>query len=268
MTLANIDFGRLYREHYAAARRRRKPAEAWDERAARLSRKTQRSSYVDDFIARMDLRDADSLLDVGCGPGTICLPLAGKLKRVIGLDFSQGMLDELQANAGMQSLNNVETLRLSWEDDWSAVPACDIVVASRSTMVDDMAAALHKLNDKAQQRVYLTHLVGGGHLNAIVSEVIGRAIPTQPDYIYVVNLLHQMGLHPRLDFISHEALPGRYDGFREFARRASWALGALSEAEIARLRAWHDQERAALPPMRWAFIWWEKPQGHSESFER
>lgn len=261
MTLSPTDFSRLYREHFAAAGRQPKPAQAWDERAASLGRKTRHSRYADEFIARMDLSGAHTVLDVGCGPGTIGLPLAHRMQRVIGLDFSRGMLDEMLNHAAAQGLRNVEALHLSWEDDWSDVPACDIVVASRSTMVADMGAALQKLNDKALQRVYLTHLVGGGRVNSVASGVIGREIPTLPDYIYVVNILHQMGLHPRLDYIEHEALPIENEDFREFARRAAWALGALSEEEIARLRDWHESSKAGpgaiALPMRWALVSWE-----------
>ncbi|THF63953.1 class I SAM-dependent methyltransferase [Pseudothauera nasutitermitis] len=260
MSLAAIDFGRLYRDHLAAAKRNPKPASVWDARAAELGRKALKSRYVDEFIGRMDLAGARTLLDVGCGPGTICLPLAGRLERVIGLDFSRGMLDALQENAAGLELDNVEALQLAWEDDWAAVPACDIVVASRSTTVADLEVALHKLNDKAKRRVYLTHLVGGRFIDDAVIEAVGRDLPALPDYIYAVNILHGMGIHPRLDYIASEGrLTGATD-FDEFAAHVAWALGELSAAERERLHAWYLRQPAPSlgAPMRWAFISWDK----------
>lgn len=260
-----IDFGRLYRDHLAAANRNPKPAGVWDSRASDMSRKALRSSYVDEFIGRMDLTGAQTLLDIGCGPGTIGLPLAERLQRVIGLDFSRRMLDELLANAATLGRDNVEALHLAWEDDWSAVPACDIVVASRSTTVADMEAALHKLNDKAKQRVYLTHLVGGRFIDPAVIEAVGRDLPALPDYIYIVNLLHRMGIHPRLDYIETEGRLAGSSNFEEFHGRVSWALGTLDDAETERLRDWYARtpEPRATAPMRWAFISWSLPPAHA-----
>ncbi|MGP1613824.1 MAG: class I SAM-dependent methyltransferase, partial [Pollutimonas bauzanensis] len=133
MTIAKIDFAELYRQHMRRGNRAPKPASAWDARAKDMSRKVLHSNYVDDFIKRMDLRGASTLLDVGCGPGTVCLPLAAGMQRVYGLDYSKKMLDCLMANAKARHLDNVVPLRCAWEDDWSQVPVCDIAIASRST---------------------------------------------------------------------------------------------------------------------------------------
>ena len=261
MTIAAIDFDRLYRDHLAAASREQKSARDWDTHAAKMSRKLANSTYADQFIARMNLTGSRTLLDVGCGPGTICLPLAAGLERVTGLDFSQGMLDALAHDAAARNLNNVQALHLSWEDDWSAVPESDIVVASRSTNVQDIARALAKLHAKARQRVYLTHLVGGRFIDPTVFEAIGRKTAPLPDYIYILNILHTMGIHPCLDYVEQESRLAGTANFDEFCARVSWALGELSHDERERLRAWYQSNPGgggATAPMRWAFISWEK----------
>lgn len=261
MTIASIDFGSLYREHLAAAHRKPKSADDWDRRATEMGRKMHASDYTNAFIRRMDLTGAQTLLDVGCGPGTICLPVANRLQHVIGMDFSQGMLDALRVKARTLKHSNVETLRLAWEDDWSVVPVCDIVVASRSIIVADMAEALHKLDNKARQRVYLTHVVGGNFLDPVILEIMGRSIPTIPDYIYILNILYQMGIHPRLDYIEQ---PGRLAGtasYDDLIRRVTWSLGELNNDERSRLRVWYERSVStgdiSWTPMRWAFISWE-----------
>ena len=261
MTIDAIDFGHLYRDHMAAASRTPKSADTWDTRAAEMSNNKRESSYADEFIARLNLSGATTLLDIGCGPGTICLPLANRFARVYGLDFSRGMLDALMTKAAVRGLSNVEAIHWAWEDDWEDVPVCDIVVASRSTMVEDIAAALVKLNAKAKQRVYLTHLVGGRFIDPRVVEVLGRRQPPLPDYIYVVNILHSMGIHPRLDYIEHEGRLAGAANFEDFAGRVAWTLGKLSVDELARLRAWYERAApgtaGAGVPMRWAFISWD-----------
>ena len=260
-TLDHIDFALLYREHLARAERSRKDASAWDSRAAGMASKALRSRYAQEFVARMDLTGANSLLDVGCGPGTIGLAVADRLQRVVGLDYSAAMLDAMRTKAAEMGLSNVETLHRAWEDDWSDVPECDIVVASRSTNVEDIAGALERLHSKARLRVYLTHLVGGHFTDPAIQAVIGRSVPSVPDYIYLVNLLHRMGIHPRLDYIAHENRLADAVDFDDFARRVAWSAGGLSAEETERLRAWYQhatpQERQG-EPMRWALLSWEK----------
>lgn len=262
MTIDAIDFGRLYRDHLAACARTPKTAHAWDGRAGRIHRGLKHSDYAEDFVARMELGGATTLLDVGCGPGTIGLRLASQLERVYGLDFSRAMLDQLLANATQQGLGNVEALHLAWEDDWSAVPVCDLVVASRSTQVADMAAALGKLHAKARRRVYLTHRAGSRSLLPEVLALLGRRPLPPPDYIYILNILHAMGIQPRLDYIEGDGRPEVATDADDFVRSVAWSLGELSAEDHTRLCDWYARVRPASAfapaPLRWAFISWEK----------
>lgn len=260
-TIDDIDFRALWRAHMAASGRPPKPASDWDAQAARLTDKPVRSAYADAFVAHMNLDGAESLLDVGCGAGTICLSVADRLRRVVGLDYSSGMLDALRTNAAAAGLDNVETIHRSWEDDWHDVPECDIVVASRASLVTDIGDALARLHAKARKRVYVTHLVGGHFLDPAIQRAIGRRLPALPDYIYLVNVLHAMGIHPRLDYLDGEAAPAAAPDFDSLAQRVRKSARGLSEAEEARLLDWFASatpaERAG-PPLRWALISWQK----------
>ncbi|QEI06168.1 methyltransferase domain-containing protein [Pigmentiphaga aceris] len=260
-TIDDIDFSALWRSHMVASGRPPKPASDWDAQAARLVGKSLRSDYADAVIARMDFDGADSLLDVGCGAGTICLNVADRLQRVIGLDYSAGMLAALRANANAAGLSNVDTIERAWDDDWRDVPECDIVVASRASLVVDIGDALARLHAKARQRVYVTHLVGGHFLDPAIQRAIGRRLPALPDYIYLVNVLHAMGVQPKLDYIDAETGPATAPDFETLAQRVDKSARGLSDEERDRLRNWFD---AATPaqragrPLRWALISWDK----------
>ncbi len=205
MTIADIDFAALYRAHMASAGHP-KPAQTWDARADDMNKAGHASTYVREFIDRIDFSGCSSLLDVGCGTGAIALAAAPRLREVVGLDFSSRMLELLQANAAASGLAHVRAMQRAWEDDWHDVPRCDIVVASRSTAVTDMDDALAKLIAKARKRVYLTSLVGGRFIDPGVFAAIGRPVPPPlPDYIYIINLLHARDIHPRLDYIENNS---------------------------------------------------------------
>ena len=58
------------------------------------------------FTAELDLDGSGRLLDVGCGPGSLTLLLAGRFEEVVGLDADPDMLAEaarLAAEAGIRS---------------------------------------------------------------------------------------------------------------------------------------------------------------------
>lgn len=261
MTINAINFGQLYRDHVAAAGGREKPAAAWDARAANMSNSVSESPYTQAFIHRMDLQGCESLLDVGCGAGAIGLALAPRLKKVVGVDYSRGMLDLFAANARAVGFNNTQAMQCAWEDDWQDVPVCDVVVASRSTAVMDMADALQKLDSKAAKRVYLTNLVGGSFIDRGLLDVLGRPTYSMPDYIYILNILYQMGRHPRLDYIEAQGRLAGTQNVEEFLAKVTQALGKLSESEQQRLTTWYyaEPQRAARggAGFTWAFISWE-----------
>lgn len=53
------------------------------------------------------LSSGDCLLDVGCGPGTLTVGLAGHVGQVLGVDAAEGILDEARAEAERSERANV-----------------------------------------------------------------------------------------------------------------------------------------------------------------
>ncbi len=51
------------------------------------------------------------VLDVACGPGTFTLPVAGRVRQALGLDFTGAMLERAQAEAAHAGRNNAHFLR-------------------------------------------------------------------------------------------------------------------------------------------------------------
>ncbi len=263
MTFDAIDFGQIYREHMARAGRRAKRAADWDARATAMSHGIFNGTYVESFIARLDLTGCATLLDVGCGPGTIALTVAPRLAHVVGLDFSQGMIDAFTENARARGVTNATAVRRAWEDSWEDVPRCDVVVASRSSQVADLEAALLKMDAHARRRVCLTHRVGGRFLDDSVYQALGREDEPLPDYIYVLAILHRHGIHTWVDYVEGENRLEHVTDFDDCARKVEWSLGSLTAAERDRLRAHYERRDGQLggAPVMWAFISWETRAG-------
>ena len=138
---------------------------------------------------------------------------------------------------------------------------CDIAIASRSTTVDDLDAALVKLQRHARLRVYLSYPMGGQFIDSELVDLLDVEVPRVPDHSLLLGMLHRGGVVPRLDFIE---TPSRLAGcadFQIFAERVAWSAGPFDAAASNRLKAWFDVDsvraQAGGAPMRWVSMGWE-----------
>lgn len=264
MLFESIDFAAMYREHKATTDFKAKTRDDWDEKSSDMAASTIQSPYVDDFISRMDLRGDEVILDIGCGPGPLAIPLAKRVRKVIAIDFSRRMLDELEAYAAREGISNIKTYHIGWEDDWSHLPPIDVVVASRSMEVSDMDAALAKMSATARRGCYLTYKVGGSFVDMEILDFIGKRVRTKPDFWYIPLLLYGRGYLPRIDYITTGRGSVRAGNADEFVESLRWSVGALEETQIAKARDYYDrvivEQNRPPKPVRWAFIGWETSQ--------
>jgi SAM-dependent methyltransferase len=259
MNLSDIDFAEVYRQQMLSANRQEKTPEYWDGRATAVSQRMSDSEYVRQFVAALDLEGCATLLDVGCGPGTIALSVAPHLEHVYGLDYSPGMLSAFADEARARGLTAATPILRAWEDDWADVPVCDVAVASRSTAVPDLEAAILKLDSKARKRVYMSYPADGGLPGDEIRHALGRAGASAPDYLCAVGILHHLGLHPTLVYLTTENRFARCADFADFLSKASELLGPLNAEDAARLDTFFRDtgDRARQAPTRWALFSWE-----------
>lgn len=254
---------------FHAAKPKRDQEAYWDRRAAGFARHSGVSNYATEFLDLCNPRPEWTVLDVGCGSGSITLELAKKVRHVTATDISGAMLELVASSARSQGLDNVDTIKAAWEGDWAAagVPQVDMAVESRALLTADLPEALAKLNRHARRRVCLTTVCGDlAYNDRRVIESIGRTLPHPPDYIHVVNCLYDMGINADVHFISSV----KYDTYctRDAAKISMLhMLGDVSEEENEALElfmndhlvpcegGWaKDYERRT----DWAFIAWDK----------
>lgn len=263
MLINQLNFAQIYQQHMEQAHRTRKEPEHWDKRAQQMAQNCANLNdpYLLRFRELMDFTGAQTLLDVGCGPGSISLCLASQFQSVIGIDYSGGMIEMAKKRANEMKITHAHFEKLAWEDSWDTLPKADISVASRSTLVDNLQAALLKLNRQTKLRVYTTHTLNPTFISEDIIRTIGRDVIRLPTYIYAVNILYQMGINARVDFIKSSNNSG-FDSFEAFVDSVNWSLKNMTPQETEKLREYYDAQTASgekipYPSRDWAMVSWD-----------
>lgn len=211
------------------------------------------------------------MLDVGCGPGTIAIPMAPKVAYITALDFSRRMLAILQTRCAEKNITHIQTVEGDLEDDWQAlgIEPHDVVIASRSFVPVNLSETIAKMNRFAARQVFISAPVGTGRLDRRIMAAVGRSSRPGPDYIYILNQLHCMGIYARLDFTVHP-VNRTYADHNDALNSCSWMIPDMTTEEKNRLIQFfkknlvYKKNRWFLPdtpPVRWAVIWWDSPHG-------
>lgn len=264
MTIYDINFAELYQQHLIACNHFNLPSTKWDKKAEKMAENLvgKHNAYNDKLLQALNVQPDETVLDIGCGPGTFAVPLAQQCQAVYALDYSQGMLDCVNRFKQALKLDNLTTFHKSWSDDWNDVPQADIVLASRSTLVDDLDDMIDKLCIKAKKRVFLTSVTQRHFLDEGVFKAIGREDIGFPTYIYLINRLYQKGIQANVNFIETES--GQFQGetFEDLLNSVEFSLGNLTEKEKQALHVFYNQKQANNETIshgqkRWALIWWK-----------
>ena len=112
-----------------------------------------RLSGVNAVLDRADVRQGMRVLDAGCGPGRLTIPLARRVGRdgeVVALDLQQAMLDRVARNIARAGVGNVRLVRGSLDADSPVLrnePAFDrILLVTVLGEIPDQAGALRSLH--------------------------------------------------------------------------------------------------------------------------
>lgn len=246
-----------------------KGATDWDKKAASFAARNHQSPYVALFLSRLPLKKSFSVLDVGSGPGTLALPLTEHVSSVTAVDYSKGMLDILTSQAKEKKVTNLRPVLGSWEDNWNVlgIKPHDIAIASRSMNVADLKMAINKLNEHATKYVFITDRIAPSPFDPAAFTAIGREFNSGPDYIYTINILYQLNIHPNVEILEleqdiyfkdmEEALNAYCWMFKELTSTEKTLLKQYLQSRILSQSAEQLVIRREFPP-RWAMIWWKK----------
>jgi len=188
---------------------------AWKERTSDRPKKPEsRGCRKEDNRARVVLdllqeagfcaKDA-RVLDVGCGPGPLSLPLARAGAKVTALDISSEALRHVQDKAECDG-NEIETIECSWWDadidDLGLRNRFDLVIASMTPSIKDIVTFSRMAACSRHLCYYSGSLPGGRNkaLQEIHKNILGPAFPRKreggPWFLYYFMYLYLNGYQP------------------------------------------------------------------------
>lgn len=261
------------------ARRAADDAQYWDYKAKTFPVKHgSQEGYVKGFLELAGIQPGETVLDMGCGTGSLATPLAMAGAHVIACDFSRGMLDKMCEDQAELGVTGIDVRQMSWADDWEAFglgPKCvDVALASRSIATSDLRESLMKLDRVARRRVCVTLPCGPSpRTDERLLEAVGIGYRGGRDFMYAFNILAAMGINPEVGYIPSirmELYESREEALEGFTRILEHALtGLATDEELAsipeRLEPWlarnliQDERGFHLAEDRkvtWAFLAW------------
>jgi SAM-dependent methyltransferase len=189
----------------------------WDARAddfARGHAKRESGGLAGAIVGFVDPAPGETLLDLGCGAGTLTLPFAERMGKVTAVDVSGGMLAGLAELAAERGLRNIRTVKGRFRElPDRRIGRHDIVISCRSFgMIScdrenrvDPEATIRRMTALAKSRAYLFFVT---HSIALDPDFLGAFRPDERTRFWrgeqaTFALAHSFGLMPRLEYLPH-----------------------------------------------------------------
>ena len=190
------------------------------------------AEFTPNQVNALPLLAEDTLLDMGCGPGRLSVPLAKRVRSVTALDVSDSVLRHVTDNAKAAGVDNISTRKLDFHDAVAGenVEKHDVVICSRSVGL----ANLRKLSTFAERMAAVVTFANAPTiphlLSGIFKDVTSAPKPPFPaqtldrkiNYNVMFNIVYDMGFEPNVRIVD--------DGFRKH-----YASREEAEADILTL---------------------------------
>ena len=230
----DIDWAYFWREKLEAKKDRSKD---WNKAAPNFGRSAKKDDYHTKLMEKIRLSKEDTVLDLGCGEGSITIPLAKKSKSVTGVDSAYKMLEILNEKAEKENINNIKTI----EEDLTNITMDnvgkhDIVIASRSLNgVLNIKETIANINEIANKYVYIT-LFGPNNwkIEKEFYESINKEYFEFPSHRYFFNILVDMGIYPNVENLNI-GREREYSSIEEAMESGKWRLDSLNDKEKEQL---------------------------------
>ncbi len=268
-----VNWEALRRQRFAMLRDPKTPNVDWNAMAEMYDGMAKlEKGFTQKQVDAMGITENDTVVDIGCGPGRLTVPMAHKAKSVTCVDAYEKMLERCVRNAKNAGLENVKPLSQNWldEDAVDKIGKHDIAVASRSVGMFDII----KLNQLATKYVFVMSFANAPSLREIQLDFLEGITDIPPfqsrpddrlfDYNLTFNMVYDMGANPSV-VVLDDGFEAYYTS-REEAYEALRFVGEILPKHEERYRANVDRYldiledgRVHLLRQTKTYVMWWKP---------
>lgn len=189
-------------------------------------------------LKAMAVPDGSRVLDIGAGPGTFAVPLAARGCTVTVVEPSQVMREALAERIIKENISGISVIPKRWEDVGAEElgEPYDVVIASYSLTMMDIAEAVEKMQDCCRGTVHLFWFLTSpawAKVNKDLWPLLhGGEFPGEPTADWLWQVLIEMGIYANLAVESKSPaafFPTFKDAAGEFVQRLNCTTPAHEE---------------------------------------
>ncbi|MFC2027206.1 methyltransferase domain-containing protein [Chloroflexota bacterium] len=238
-------------------------ADFWNAKTQLPSIGVKSSNYADQLLLKMNLSSEVSVLDVGCGTGTVSIPLAKIVRHVTALDSDPGLLPVLTHRCMSEGINNLRFVNENWRQAVN-IDQHDIVLASRFRQMKPLKGFVEQMHRATKKLCYITWIADRKEIDSQICEILNIDYHPLPKYDLVSNLLSSIEIDATVEFFEssdthrfeneNDAIE---EATREYKIESSEARDKITPLVASELKQkdgfwWRDTTT------KWALIWWHK----------
>ncbi|HUU74512.1 MAG TPA: class I SAM-dependent methyltransferase [Methanoregulaceae archaeon] len=164
---------------------------------------------VSQTLAGLEITPDSRVLDIGSGPGTLAIPLSGRVTGVTAAEPAPGMVKVLASNIRNEGIDNIKIVQKAWEDidtKSDLADTYDIIIASLSLGMPDLRDAVRKMEEVCSGTVNLYWFVDMPFWEKLYSltwpELHGSSYHPGPKVDCLFMVLYQMGIYPNVEMMT------------------------------------------------------------------
>lgn len=210
---SDINWNEIWRtafENHMISRSQGEYALMWDtkEKAEKyLQMMEQNPDRVQKTLSLFSFSPDSRILDIGAGPGTLSIPLSGKVNHVTAVEPAKGMAELLKERSQKEIRGNIDIVQKRWEDidiQKDLTPPYDLVIASYSLVMPDLKQAIETMQKVCSGEIWLFWMAGmnswENQMKKLWPVIHGKSFTSPPKADVLFNVLYQMNIYPSVSF--------------------------------------------------------------------
>ncbi|MFK2821790.1 class I SAM-dependent methyltransferase [Arcobacter sp. YIC-80] len=102
-------------------------AKTWDKKQSSID---SSNACVKNLLEKISLRQNADILDYGCGTGFIAFALNNNTNNILGMDYSEGMVEKFNEKAEQSNFDNITAVRHNINEEELPKEQFDLVISS------------------------------------------------------------------------------------------------------------------------------------------